>query len=446
MPPMNDLTSYRRLIAAWIITGVGFFSVFDAGNSAAGQVETTQKKDATKPEAAESPTPASDKSGSNLSSNPAPDAASPLVPLANISADELARIGKEYDERVTELRSAMREARELLVTYHLTTTRAEGREVLKKFAAAMDVSRKRHAALVEVAVRKYVVSPDAQLQQFLYEVLSKNCDDDCFEGMLEVGLALAKGGCKEPKLDYYIAFAAVANYQFDIARIHLARFAQSGFDFSKMLEDLNLLSGYIQNNPVLNERFAAEQKAIAADQTGDPLPRVRLITNKGEIVIELFENQAPETVGNFIKLIEEGFYNGLNFHRVLKHFMAQGGCPLGDGTGDAGYTIVGELNKPGARKFFRGTLGMALANGPDTGGSQFFICFLSQPRLDGKFVAFGRVLSGMDVLADLVRVDKSDTEKKESSAGAPPDEILVAEVISKRNHPYVANIAAKSQK
>ena len=111
-------------------------------------------------------------------------------------------------------------------------------------------------------------------------------------------------------------------------------------------------------------------------------------TNKGDIEVELFENEAPNTVANFITLVEKGFYNGLSFHRVLPNFMAQGGDPKGDGTGGPGYTIADECSGPNHRLHFRGSLSMAKEARPDTGGSQFFITFVPTSHLDGIHTVF----------------------------------------------------------
>ena len=117
-------------------------------------------------------------------------------------------------------------------------------------------------------------------------------------------------------------------------------------------------------------------------------------TAKGNIVLELFEDDAPNTVANFVKLINKGYYNGLKFHRVIPNFMIQGGCPVGNGTGGPGYTIKCEINP---KKHLKGTLSMAHA-GKDTGGSQFFITHSPQPHLDGVHTVFGQVIEGMDVV------------------------------------------------
>ncbi len=118
-------------------------------------------------------------------------------------------------------------------------------------------------------------------------------------------------------------------------------------------------------------------------------------TTEGAIVFELFDEDAPKTVANFRKLAGEGFYDGLNFHRVIKDFMIQGGCPQGTGTGGPGYTFEDEINP---HKIVRGALAMANA-GPNTNGSQFFIVTAKKCSwLDGKHTVFGQVTDGMDVV------------------------------------------------
>ena len=118
-------------------------------------------------------------------------------------------------------------------------------------------------------------------------------------------------------------------------------------------------------------------------------------TSEGDIVLELFDEDAPKTVGNFKKLASEGFYDGLIFHRVIDDFMIQGGCPEGTGTGGPGYTFEDEINP---HKVVRGALAMANA-GPNTNGSQFFIVTTeAAPWLDGKHTVFGEVRDGHDVV------------------------------------------------
>ncbi|MDP1847848.1 MAG: peptidylprolyl isomerase [Solirubrobacteraceae bacterium] len=141
-------------------------------------------------------------------------------------------------------------------------------------------------------------------------------------------------------------------------------------------------------------------------------------TTEGVIVFELFDEDAPETVENFKKLAKDGFYDGLIFHRVIKDFMIQGGCPYGTGTGDAGYKFDDEINE---HKLVRGALAMANA-GPNTNGSQFFIVTSeATPWLDGKHTVFGQVTDGMDVVD---RIENMPTK----GADRPVEPIHIANI------------------
>jgi cyclophilin family peptidyl-prolyl cis-trans isomerase len=138
-------------------------------------------------------------------------------------------------------------------------------------------------------------------------------------------------------------------------------------------------------------------------------------TNQGTVELELFDDDAPKTVGNFKKLAEDGFYDGIIFHRVIPDFMIQGGDPTGTGSGGPGYQFEDEFN---ANKVERGALAMANA-GPDTNGSQFFIVTADAcPWLNGKHTVFGRVTSGMDVVDAISNVDTGPGDK-------PRDEIRI---------------------
>ncbi|OPY59443.1 MAG: Peptidyl-prolyl cis-trans isomerase B [Pelotomaculum sp. PtaU1.Bin065] len=128
------------------------------------------------------------------------------------------------------------------------------------------------------------------------------------------------------------------------------------------------------------------------------------LENGKKIVIDFFEKNAPGTVENFEKLANTGFYNGLNFHRVIPGFVAQGGCPHGNGTGGPGYTIKCET-AGNPNKHLRGSLSMAHA-GKDTGGSQFFICYDAFPHLDGVHTVFGKVIEGMEYVDEIKQGDK----------------------------------------
>ncbi|MFA5399953.1 MAG: peptidylprolyl isomerase [Dehalococcoidia bacterium] len=125
-------------------------------------------------------------------------------------------------------------------------------------------------------------------------------------------------------------------------------------------------------------------------------------TAKGDLALELYPQDAPVTVNSFVTLARKGFYNGLTFHRVIPDFMAQGGDPSGNGTGGPGYKFQDEFS---SRTHQAGSLSMA-NSGPNTNGSQFFICYTPQPHLNGKHTVFGQLTQGMDVLKNLVNGDK----------------------------------------
>ena len=131
------------------------------------------------------------------------------------------------------------------------------------------------------------------------------------------------------------------------------------------------------------------------------------INKFGTIKVELNKEVAPITVENFVKLVNKGFYNGLTFHRVIKGFMIQGGCPKGNGTGGPGYCIKGEFSANGINnplKHTRGVISMARAMDPDSAGSQFFIMHQDAPHLDGQYAAFGKVIEGIEVVDAIASV------------------------------------------
>jgi peptidyl-prolyl cis-trans isomerase B (cyclophilin B) len=143
-------------------------------------------------------------------------------------------------------------------------------------------------------------------------------------------------------------------------------------------------------------------------------------TSEGDLKLELFDEDAPKTVANFRKLAGDGFYDGLIFHRIIRGFMIQGGCPQGTGTGGPGYTFEDEIND---HKVVRGALAMANA-GPNTNGSQFFIVTADEaPWLDGKHTVFGEVTDGMDVVDKIESVPTDGSDRPSSPVGLASIEV-----------------------
>jgi len=139
--------------------------------------------------------------------------------------------------------------------------------------------------------------------------------------------------------------------------------------------------------------------------------KIKLETTKGDIVIQLYDQQMPITAGNFKKLVSQGFYNGLTFHRVISGFMIQGGDPEGTGAGGPGYTIKDEYTKTDLDKNLRGTIAMAKSSTPDSAGSQFFINLVDNAFLNGGYSVFGKVVSGMDVVDAIGKVKTGANDK-----------------------------------
>ena len=144
-------------------------------------------------------------------------------------------------------------------------------------------------------------------------------------------------------------------------------------------------------------------------------PIVTITMQNGDVIkAELYPDIAPNTVNNFISLIEKGFYNGLSFHRVIYNFMLQGGCPNGTGTGGPGYHIKGEFSMNGFKndlKHTEGVLSMARTMIPNSAGSQFFIMHKNAPHLDGQYAAFGKVIEGMDVVNKIAETDTDFSDR-----------------------------------
>ncbi len=155
-------------------------------------------------------------------------------------------------------------------------------------------------------------------------------------------------------------------------------------------------------------------------------PIATIETTEGTIRLELYPDLAPETVYNFIDLANSGFYDGLTFHRVIRGFMIQGGCPYGNGTGGPGYCIRGEFAQNGCPsntlRHTRGVLSMARAMKADSAGSQFFIMHRDAPHLDGAYAAFGKVIEGMDA------VDRIADHPVDRYSDRPIDEVRMTKV------------------
>jgi len=284
--------------------------------------------------------------------------------------------------------------------------------------------------LIKAALPAYLKDGENELaRDVVFGHLQEEFIQNKYRQVAELCDRLIAAGRKEAVV---LNFGGVANFaiqEFEKAQAMLKEaetadpqiFGQLGRNYLASAGD------YIELWKKEQEIRAREAKAPA----GEELPRVVLKTSKGDIELELFENEAPNTVANFVNLVEKKYYDGIAFHRVLPNFMAQGGDPNtrdddpgNDGTGGPGYTIACECYREDARMHFQGSLSMAKTSARDTGGSQFFLTHLPTPHLNGKHTVFGRITKGLDTALALRQGDVIES----------------ATVTKKRNHPYVPKV------
>jgi cyclophilin family peptidyl-prolyl cis-trans isomerase len=349
--------------------------------------------------------------------------ATPPAP-AEKPADPNKPAAAAYAKSFGDWETLLKDLRQLKVQYQ-SAPEAEHKKMEGEWTALIAKGNSLLGQLEADGLKAYAETPngDPQLTRFLVKLATDALDRDEYEAAARISQVLIDNESGEKSVYDTASLAAYALGDFDKAA-----------EYHKIAQDAGVVSPTWSEwsaDPVEYKKLWEKESEIrAAEEKKKDLPRVKFTTTKGDIVLELFEDQAPDTVGNFVSLVEKGFYNGLSFHRVLKGFMAQGGDPKGDGTGGPGYQIPCECYRENYRRHFRGSLSMAHA-GRDTGGSQFFLTFRPTPHLNGLHTCFGRVVEGMEVLAKLQRRDPTAASQPE------PDKITKAEVVRKREHEYV---------
>jgi pentapeptide MXKDX repeat protein len=335
----------------------------------------------------------------------------------------------EFNAKLNEWKNILKELRTIRQK-HLTAEIPQAKELEKQWVELIAKGEALLPQLRAAGIKAYAASKDDRsIERFLLQILEDDISHDRYEDAAALSKSLLDAGCEVKKVLDQAGVAAFCTNDFDNAEKYLTEAKNAGVLGEHGGNFLSLIPEYKEYWKTEQEIRAKEAEAKGDEQ----LPRIKISTNKGDMVVELFENEAPGAVGNFISLIEKKFYDGLTFHRVLQSFMAQGGCPKGDGSGGPGYNIYCECYQPNYRKHFRGTLSMAHA-GKDTGGSQFFATFIPTAHLNGRHTAFGRVVEGMDVLGRLQRIDPQSTDPQPE-----PDKIVKMEVLRKRNHEYKPN-------
>jgi cyclophilin family peptidyl-prolyl cis-trans isomerase len=350
-------------------------------------------------------------------------AGQPLAAAADAKA--IAAAKAEFDAAGRDFKELVSDMTVLQAQYHQPKADRDAIEARFKEAStkAVAASERFEAAALALAVAD---PSNAEARQVTGEAIKGAVRADAPETALEKAAKLRDAGVADGDICLVAATAAIVTSQLDDAADWLAKARAAGARKDRADE----LEQAIEHDRLKVDDEMAKRKADAA---ADDRPRVKLSTSAGDAGVELFEDEAPNTVANFVSLVEKGFYDGTPFHRVIGGFMAQGGDPKGTGSGGPGYAIACEVDNPSARKHFRGTLSMAHA-GPNTGGSQFFLTFRPTEHLDGKHTVFGRVIEGFEVLP---RIMRTTDDQGRALSGIQPDTIVKAEVVRKRNHPYV---------
>ena len=355
----------------------------------------------------------------------------PVTPPANTPENAA------FKKRVEEWNALQTELAKLQITLY-AGTQAEADAAKAPFIEVLDKLDALQPALEADAEKAYVADENNKAAaDLLYAMSIGHLRRDNYEAALRLAKILIDRNYSNKDVSRVATSAAIPLMQLDDAKKYAAMIAETRTPKDPAF-DLTLaeLEAY-------RPKWEREQKFREAEAKADDLPRVKLHTTAGDIVVELFENEAPNTVANFIMLVEKKLYDDTRFHRVLPNFMAQGGDPISKdpskfpgqeiGTGGPGYFIPCECYAENHREHFRGSLSMA-HGGKDTGGSQFFLTFGPTGSLDGVHTVFGRVIEGIDVLSKLQRMDP------DRKHGITPDKIISAEVLRKRDHAYAPNI------
>lgn len=362
-------------------------------------------------------------------------AAKDILPTAKIAAPVID--GPKYKAFIqlhSEMNAVLAKLRELQIRYQ-TASQDKQNEIQSQWKDEIAKGEKLEPKLIVAAEAAYVEAPNASkpIADFLLMLLHEKVQNDEYELAAEIGKLLMENHCPSKSLANLAGIATFAVSDFNAAEKYFAEAVRQDF-YKNAAKDNKLAErGYMAMQQVRYYKDIWPKEATLREHEGEAkgLPHVLLKTTKGDIVLELFENQAPNTVANFISLVQSGFFKDTPFHRVIQGFMAQGGDPTGTGTGGPGYTIPCECYLSNHRNHFRGSLSMAHTGRRDSGGSQFFLTFVPTGHLDGLHTCFGRVIEGMDVLAKLQRRDPADAEALRA------DKILDAKVLWKRNHAYV---------
>ncbi|MDZ4850850.1 MAG: peptidylprolyl isomerase [Pirellulaceae bacterium] len=344
-----------------------------------------------------------------------------------------------YQRAFEDFRGVVGKIHQVFLSHQVAWTTEYDIQRLELYSQLLNEAQQRLDGWRVVIAEIYAAAPEGskQLTDMVFEMLERDAGRDMFEGLLPMARSVLEHASDIPTpILESIGFIGYGNNDLDLAEAA----------WMKLKERQALSEGItkaLETLPEQRAKWKQELKRRAADSARNTNPQVAILTSKGQIVVELFEEEAPQAVANFIFLVEKRFYDKKMFFRVIEHFGSQSGCEKADGSGNAGYTIRGEMDADNHRNIFRGSL--VLLSGideqtkqfnPDSGSSQFLISTLPQPASDGKMTVFGRVIEGLPVLGAWQRLDLTRKEERNDKS-VIPDLIIRATVLRKRNHPYV---------
>lgn len=403
------------------LIALGFFAV-----SAFGQVPTPGKT--ARPATSTGAFPPSQEC--DRDHNPVPDLKKTFGKenTTNLTPQQaLAQFVKAYDEL-----DNLVDEHDALTEEIPTATKERQAELAPKMLALTDRVHELYHQTQDLIEAAWIADPqNDEVVGYMLFLLASAIDEDQYEVAVDLSreMMAKKIHEREPILYEMAGIASFMTNKYEVARLC--------FNEALRNEELTESGGvYAELIPYYVAAWKVELALRKAEIAKNDLPRVVLQTTKGNVFIELFEDQAPNTVANFISLVEKGFYDNNDFHTVFSGFMAQSGSPNPDGTGNPGYCVPDEFSRPDVRRHFRGSVSLAHNDTPNSGGSQFFIMLAPSPQLDGKYTVFGRVIQGIEVVSALERIDVTAPTTETESGLNEPDKIIKARVIRKRAHAY----------
>jgi cyclophilin family peptidyl-prolyl cis-trans isomerase len=356
---------------------------------------------------------------------------------AEHDAKDLKAIEEEVGGLIVELRQITIETG-LATRRYYNGEREESREQREKYFECLAKGESLKWQIVDrvISLARRIENPSDEQKKMIYVAARICAEASRFDALYQIASRMIKLDPKTGAWRQMYAMAVMNTNRFEEASQYVQQEPAIVSDLPDKFQDA------YRDLPTLLAAAADERARDEAHASGPARPRVLFKTNKGEFVVELFEDEAPETVANFVSLVEKGFYDGLKFFMVRKDSRSQTGSPANNGDGHAGYTIRDESGREDRRHHLTYVLTMARSDVPDSASSQFFILNRPMLELDGVHTAFGRILSGFDAFEQLAATVATDEDGNEVVIpGTIPDTIISATVLNKRDHEYRPTVA-----